>query len=75
MRFDVLTLFPGLFEGFLHESLLSKALQRELLEIHLWNFREWALDKHQSVDDRPYGGGPGMLLVCMSRLKRKSQEN
>ncbi len=64
MRFDVLTLFPGLFEGFLHESLLSKALQRELLEIHLWNFREWALGKHQSVDDRPYGGGPGMLLGC-----------
>lgn len=64
MRFDVLTIFPGLFQGFLGESLLHKALQRQLLEIHLWNFRDWATDKHQSVDDRPYGGGPGMLLSC-----------
>ncbi|MCA8986794.1 MAG: tRNA (guanosine(37)-N1)-methyltransferase TrmD [Planctomycetaceae bacterium] len=64
MRFDILTLFPGLFDGFLRESLLSKGIERKLLEIHLWNFREWATDRHQSVDDRPYGGGPGMLISC-----------
>jgi len=64
VRFDILTLFPGLFEGFLSESLLKKALEKKLLEIHRWNFREWATDRHHSVDDRPYGGGPGMLLNC-----------
>ena len=64
MRFDILTLFPGLFDGFLRESLLSKGIERKLLEIHLWNFREWATDRHQFVDDRPYGGGPGMLICC-----------
>ncbi len=64
MRFDILTLFPGIFEGFLSESLLKKGLEKRLLEVHLWNYREWTTDKHQSVDDRPYGGGPGMLIRC-----------
>jgi tRNA (guanine37-N1)-methyltransferase len=64
MRFDVLTLFPDLFESYLQQSLLKKGIDRGLIEIHRWNFRDWALDKHQSVDDRPYGGGPGMLLCC-----------
>ena len=64
MRFDVLTLFPAIFDGFLSEGLLNKALQNHLLEVHLWNYREWAIDKHKSVDDRPFGGGPGMLIGC-----------
>ncbi|WP_417851197.1 tRNA (guanosine(37)-N1)-methyltransferase TrmD [Thalassoglobus sp.] len=64
MRFDVLTLFPGLFEGFLQQSLLKKAIDAELIDIQLWNFRDWTKDKHQSVDDTPYGGGPGMLIRC-----------
>lgn len=64
MRFDLLTLFPDLFESYLSQSLLKKAIDRGLVEVHRWNFRDWALDKHQSVDDRPYGGGPGMLLCC-----------
>jgi tRNA (guanine37-N1)-methyltransferase len=64
MRFDVLTLFPDLFESYLQQSLLKKAIDRGLIEIHRWNFRDWATDKHQSVDDKPYGGGPGMLLRC-----------
>jgi len=63
LRFDVLTLFPDLFSGFLGESLMSKAIQRKLLEVHLWNIREWAPGKHQSVDDRPFGGGPGMVMA------------
>jgi tRNA (guanine37-N1)-methyltransferase len=62
MRFDVLTLFPGIFAGFLGESLLDKAIQRELVRVHLHDFRKWAGNKHQSVDDRPYGGGQGMVL-------------
>jgi len=64
MRFDVLTLFPDLFDSYLQQSLLKKAIDRELIEIHRWNFRDWATDKHQSVDDKPFGGGPGMLLRC-----------
>ena len=64
IRFDVLTLFPGVLEGFLQESLLAKALGKGLIEIHRWDIREWTLDKHAKVDDRPYGGGAGMVIGC-----------
>jgi len=64
MRIDVLSLFPDLFESYLQQSLLKRALDRRLIDIYRWNFRDWATDKHQSVDDKPYGGGPGMLLAC-----------
>jgi tRNA (guanine37-N1)-methyltransferase len=63
MRFDVLTLFPELFQGYLSQSLLKLALERGLVAVHLWNIRDWARDKHKSVDDRPFGGGPGMVLM------------
>jgi tRNA (guanine37-N1)-methyltransferase len=63
MRFDVLTLFPDLFAGYLTQSILNKALESRLVEIHLWNLRDWAQGKHKSVDDRPFGGGPGMVLM------------
>ncbi|MCA9111643.1 MAG: tRNA (guanosine(37)-N1)-methyltransferase TrmD, partial [Planctomycetaceae bacterium] len=64
MRFDILTLFPGLFDGYLQQSLLKKAIDAGLIEVHRWDFREWATDRHKSVDDTPYGGGPGMLIRC-----------
>ncbi len=64
MRFDILTLFPEIFESYLGQSLLKKALDAHLVEIHRWNFRHWAKDRHRSVDDTPYGGGPGMLIRC-----------
>lgn len=64
MRFDVLTLFPEMFPGYLGQSILKLAIDRGLVEIHLWNIRDWAGGKHQSVDDRPFGGGPGMVLMC-----------
>jgi len=60
----VLTLFPGLFSGFLTESILKRAIERNLIDVNLWDIRRWALDKHHSVDDRPYGGGPGMLMMA-----------
>src|SRR6185312_11065483 len=63
MRFDVLTLFPEIFQGYLTQSLLKLAIQNGLVEIHLWNIRDWATGKHHSVDDRPFGGGPGMVLM------------
>ena len=62
MRLDVLTLFPEMFSGYLSQSLLKLALDRSLIDIHLHNFRDWSQDKHKSVDDRPFGGGPGMVL-------------
>ena len=63
MRFDVLTLFPEIFQGYLGQSLLKLALRKGLVEINLWNLRDWATDKHRSVDDRPFGGGPGMVIM------------
>ncbi len=64
IRFDVLTLFPALFEGFLGESILHRAIDRGLVEVHRWDIRDWAEGKHRQVDDRPFGGGPGMVLMA-----------
>src|SRR5436190_21260336 len=63
MRFDVLTLFPEIFSGYLTQSLLKLAIQRGLVQVHLWNIRDWATGKHKQVDDRPFGGGPGMVMM------------
>ena len=63
MRFDVLTLFPEIFQGYLTQSLVKLALDRGLVEIRLWNIRDWAKGKHKSMDDRPFGGGPGMVIM------------
>jgi tRNA (guanine37-N1)-methyltransferase len=62
MRFDVVTLFPGMFASYLEQSLLRKAIDRQLIEVGLHDIRGWSKDKHHKVDDRPYGGGPGMVL-------------
>ena len=62
MRFDVLTLFPEIFSGYQTQSLLKLAIDRGLVEIHLHNFRDFATGKHKEVDDRPFGGGPGMVI-------------
>src|SRR5690349_16827951 len=63
MRFDVLTLFPDIFQGYFTQSILKLAIEAGLVEINLWNIRDWAPGKHKSVDDRPFGGGPGMVLM------------
>lgn len=62
MKIDVLTLFPRMFEGPMGESIIGKAVDKNLLEINVSNFRDHSDNKHQSVDDYPYGGGAGMLL-------------
>lgn len=64
MRVDVMTLFPAMFEGFLAHGLVRIARDKGLLDVRLQDFRQFATDKHKSVDDRPYGGGPGMVLMC-----------
>ena len=62
MRVDILTIFPGMFQGPLTESLINKAREKKLLDIRITDIRSFSKDKHRSVDDRPFGGGPGMLM-------------
>lgn len=62
MRFDILTLFPGLFDGFLDDALIKRARQKGLIEVRIHSLRSWAKGPHQQVDDYPFGGGPGMVL-------------
>lgn len=64
MRFDIVTLFPAIFTGYLQQSLLGKAIEAGLVEIHLHDLRAWSRDRHSRVDDRPFGGGPGMVLMA-----------
>lgn len=63
MKFDILSLFPEYFEGPFNVSILKRAREQGLIEIDLVDIREYAEDKHRSVDDRPYGGGPGMVMM------------
>lgn len=62
VKIDVLTLFPGMFTGPLDESIIKRARQAGLLDLQLHQLRDWTHDRHKTVDDRPFGGGPGMLL-------------
>ena len=62
MRIDILTLFPAMFAGPLGESMVGRARQNGSLAVYLWDIREFATDKHRTVDDTPYGGGPGMVM-------------
>ena len=62
MKIDVLTLFPGMFSGPLDESIVKRARATGLLDLNIHNLRDWTHDRHRTVDDRPFGGGPGMLL-------------
>jgi len=79
IRFDVLTLFPAIFESYLGQSLLHDAISAGLVEVHAWNIRDWANDKHQKVDDRPFGGGPGMVMMaqpvldCVDAVQSKAE--
>jgi tRNA (guanine37-N1)-methyltransferase len=64
MEFDVLTLFPSLIQAVVGESILGRALDKGLLQVHCHQIRDYALDKHRTTDDLPYGGGPGMVMKC-----------
>jgi tRNA (guanine37-N1)-methyltransferase len=63
MRFDVLTLFPELFEPFLHAGVTRRAYESGQVDVRLWQLRDYAEDNYKRVDDRPYGGGPGMVML------------
>jgi len=62
LRIDVLTLFPRMLEGFLTESILGRAVEKSLLSVTVHDLRAWTVDKHRTADDRPFGGGAGMVL-------------
>jgi tRNA (guanine37-N1)-methyltransferase len=64
VRIDVITLFPEIIGGALEQSILGRAQEKGLVRIFLHQLRDYATDKHRTVDDKPYGGGPGMLLKC-----------
>ncbi|MFN7088465.1 MAG: tRNA (guanosine(37)-N1)-methyltransferase TrmD [Candidatus Paceibacteria bacterium] len=62
MRFDIITIFPDAFRSYFASSILARAKKKKLIDIRIHNLRKWAYDRHKTVDDRPYGGGPGMVL-------------
>lgn len=64
MQIDILTLFPAMFGGIFDESIVKRAQSAKKLKINIRNLRDWSLDKHRKVDDKPYGGGPGMVMSC-----------
>jgi len=62
IKFDVITIFPEIFDSYLKEGLIARAQEKKLMQIKIHNLRKWTKDRHQTVDDRPYGGGLGMVL-------------
>lgn len=64
MKIDILTLFPEMFQNFKTESIIKRAIEKGLVEINIIDFRKYSKDPHQKVDDTPYGGGSGMVLMC-----------
>lgn len=81
MKIDILTLFPGMFKGPFEESILKRAQEKGLVKIKIHNLRSWAHDKHKTVDDKPYGGGAGMVLrvdvvdKALKEILRQAQDD
>ncbi|MEK7487818.1 MAG: tRNA (guanosine(37)-N1)-methyltransferase TrmD [Patescibacteria group bacterium] len=69
MRFDIISVFPEIFDSYFNASIIKRARQKKLVEIHAHNLRDFAVDKHKKVDDRPYGGGAGMVLLAEPLLR------
>lgn len=80
MKIDILTLFPKMFDGFLSESIIKRAIKDKKVFIEIHNFRDYSDDEHNSVDDSPYGGGAGMVLMpqpifdCVEILRKKNSK-
>lgn len=64
MQFDVITLFPEMFAALTQSGITRRAFEQKKCELALWNPRDFTTDRHRTVDDRPYGGGPGMVMLC-----------
>lgn len=63
MRFDIITIFPKIFDSYFNESIVKRAQKKNLVQINIYNLRDYTFNKHKTVDDRPYGGGSGMVLM------------
>ncbi|MCH8048954.1 tRNA (guanosine(37)-N1)-methyltransferase TrmD [Patescibacteria group bacterium] len=80
-QFDIITIFPGLFNSFLKESLIARALKKRIIKINIHNLRDWTSDRHKTVDDRPFGGGLGMVMKvepmyrAVQKLKKKGKKS
>jgi tRNA (guanine37-N1)-methyltransferase len=77
VRIDLISLFPGFFDPWLQTGVCSRAITQDRMQVHRWNPRSYTHDVHQTVDDRPYGGGPGMVMLptVLSDTLRAAQEN
>lgn len=77
MRFDVITLFPALVNAVVESGVTGRAVERDIISLHSWNPRDYAQDVHRTVDDRPYGGGPGMVMKadCLLQAVRDARQN
>lgn len=83
LAFDIITIFPEIFDSYLKESLIARAQKKKLIKINVHNLRKWTTDRHQTVDDRPFGGGLGMVIkvepvfraVSSLKSKVKSQKS
>jgi len=62
IKFDIITILPEIFNSYLKESLIFRAQKKKLIKINIHNLRDWTLDKHKTVDDKPFGGGLGMVF-------------
>jgi len=69
MRFNIITIFPEIFSSYFNESILKRAQNKKIINIKTHDLRQWAKDKHKTVDDKPYGGGAGMLLMAEPIIK------
>lgn len=81
MRFDIITIFPEIFDSYFNASIIKRAQIKKIIEINIHNLRNWATDRHQSVDDSPYGGGKGMIFMvepifkAIKALKKNNKNN
>lgn len=73
MNFHIVTIFPGVFDSYFNESILKRARKKKLIDIKFYNPRNFTADKHRSVDDKPYGGGAGMVMKAEPVLKAVAQ--
>ena len=79
IKFDIITIFPEIFNSYFSESLISRAIKKKLIKINVHNLRDWTFDKHKTVDDKPFGGGFGMVMKvepifkAVSALKKRTR--
>lgn len=72
MKFDIITIFPKIFDSYFNESIIQRAQKKKLVKINIHNLRDYTNDKHRTVDDKPYGGGPGMVMMVEPIFKAVS---